>query len=138
MRKNSLKIVVAFGAFVLGLAVSSFWCFEQKENKDDSPLIAIVVKGQVVDTSGRPVKGAKVQASLGLDLEGPMGETDSAGHFVVQAGSQIWFKVCRPSVTVRAHGYANERIDFDCQGWDKGERQFQQTIVLKPQIENTK
>jgi hypothetical protein len=41
----------------------------------------------------------------------------------------------RPNVRARADGYAEEWINFDC--WDKGERRFQQTIVLKPQIENT-
>lgn len=137
MVKNLIKLAIVVGAFVLGLAGNAFWYFEQKENKNDEQLIRIVVKGQVIDTSGRPVKGAKVLASLGLDLEGETVESDSSGQFVAQADSQIWFKICRPSVKARADGYAEEWIFFDCRGWDKGERQFQQIIVLKPKIENT-
>ena len=137
MRRNSLKLVAAVGFFVLFIAGTALWYFEQKENKKDDRRIRIVVRGQVTDNSGQPVKGAIVQASLGLDLEGARVETDSNGQFVAEADSQNWFKICRPSVRAQANGYIEEWVHFDCQGWDKGERQFRQNIVLKPISENT-
>jgi hypothetical protein len=62
-------------------------------NKKPTDLnLHVVVKGRVVDTAGRPVPGAKVQARLGLDLDGAVVETDSDGRFVAEAASDSWFK----------------------------------------------
>ena len=105
------------------------------ENKKPADLnLHIVVKGRVIDTSGRPVPGAKVQARLGLDLDGAVVETDSDGRFVAEADSNFWFKGC-PSVNARAENFAEEYIYFDC--WDKGERRFEQTVILKPKDERS-
>jgi hypothetical protein len=141
MKKITLKLSVAFIAFVVGVFGTAFWFFDsflsQNLKTEPEQIIRIVVKGQVIDNAGRPISGAKVQASLGLDLDGAMIETDSAGRFTAEAASTHWFKVCRPSVRAQAAGYSQEWIFFDCQDWDKGARQLEQTIVLKPKVVNS-
>jgi hypothetical protein len=141
MKKITLKLAVALIAFVVGVFGTAFWFFDSFSSRnlktEPEQIIRIVVKGQVVDPAGRPIAGAKVQSGLGLDLEGAMIETDSEGRFTAEADSRHWFKVCRPSVRAQAAGYAEEWVFFDCQGWDKGERRFEQTLVLKPKVVNT-
>ena len=94
----------------------------------------IVVKGHVIDTAGRPVSGAKVQARLGLDLDGVAVETNSEGRFGTEAASEFWFKGC-PSIKVQAESFAEKYVYFEC--WDKGERQFERTVILKPKVERS-
>jgi hypothetical protein len=153
MRKVTLKLSVAIAAFLIGITGTAFYFIyptisfkaegggtppAQNDNGKNDQLIKIVVTGRVVDNVGRPIQGAKVHASLGLDLEGTMVETDAAGRFVAESSSPFWFKEkCRPSVQAYAENYTWEWVHFDCSDWDKGERQFEQTIVLKPKAVNT-
>jgi hypothetical protein len=148
MRKITLKLSVAIAAFLIGIVGTAFYFIYptisfkptggggtpavRNDNGKNDELIKIVVTGRVVDNTGRPIQGAKVHASLGLDLEGAMVVTDAAGRFVAESSSPYWFKVCRPSVRAYAKNYTWEWVHFDCSDWDKGERHFEQTIVLKP------
>ena len=91
--------------------------------------LRIVVKGRVVDGTGRPVSGAKVQARLGLDLDGPAVETALDGTFAAVASSDFWHKG-GPSVNASAEGYSEKYVYLD--RWEQGERQFEQSIVLDP------
>lgn len=153
MKKIGLKLSVAVIAFLIGVIGSAFCFFYTvSSNKSDKPVfgggsaapnetkrddqrIKIVVTGRVVDSAGRPIRGAKVQASLGLDLEGALVETEAAGRFQVEAHSGFWFKEeCHPNVRAYAAGYAEEWVHFDCSDWNEGERWFEQTIVLKPKV----
>jgi hypothetical protein len=149
MRKITLKLSVAIAAFLIGITGTAFYFIyptisfkatgggetpaEQNVNGKNDQLIKIVVTGRVVDNVGRPIQGAKVHASLGLDLEGAMVITDAAGRFRAESSSDIWFKErCNPRVQAYAENYSWEWVHFDCSDWDKGERHFEQTIVLKP------
>ena len=123
-----VKIILVLTLLVLGQIA----CDSKKKPTDLN--LHIVVKGRVVDTSGRPVPSAKVQARLGLDLDGAIVETDSDGRFVAEAASDFWFKGC-PSINARAEDFAEEYIYFDC--WDRGERQFERTVILKPESERS-
>jgi hypothetical protein len=89
----------------------------------------IIVKGRVVDESGRPVPQVKVQARLGLDLDGTAVFTGPDGSFVAGATSGLWSKGC-PSLNASAPEFAEEWVYFEC--WDAGERRFERTVVLKP------
>lgn len=91
--------------------------------------LRIVVKGCVVDSAGKPVPGAKVQARLGLDLDGPAVETALDGTFAVVAASDFWYKG-GPSISAAAKGYSEKYVYFD--RWEQGERHFEQAIVLDP------
>jgi len=118
------------GTINLVLIVAVLWhsgCSHRQKPHDLR--LRVVVKGQVVDTSGRPIPGAKVQARLGLELDGPAVEAGANGGFVAEASSAFWFKGC-PSVDVSAPGHEEQYTYFDC--WDQGERRFERTIVLKP------
>lgn len=148
MRKVTLKLSVAIAAFLIGITGTAFYFIyqtnpikteisitpaAQNDNRKNDRLIKIVVTGQVIDNVGRPIQGAIVHASLGLDLEGAMAVTDAAGRFVAESSSLFWFKDrCNPGVQAYAKNYTWEWVRFDCSDWDKGERQFEQTIVLKP------
>jgi hypothetical protein len=119
-----VKIILAVTLLVLGQIACSY-------NKKPTDLnLHIVVRGRVVDSADRPVPGAKVQARLGLDLDGTIVETGSDGRFVAEAASDFWFKGC-PSINAQAKDFAEEYIYFDC--WDRGERQFERTVKLKPE-----
>lgn len=131
MRRMTLKLAVAVTAFIIGIVGNAFWFFDNKETDNTEKLIRIIVKGQIIDNLGRPVASANVQPRLGLDLDGAVVETDRNSRFIAEANSPFWSKGC-PSVVARAEGYAEEYVYFDC--WDKGERQFEQTIVLKPNV----
>lgn len=153
MRKVTLKLSVGIAAFLIGITGTAFYfiyqtnSFEveisktppaQNDNGKNDQLIKIVVTGRVVDSVGRPIQGAIVHASLGLDLEGVMVKTDADGRFVAESSSPFWFKErCNPRVQAYAENYTWEWVRFDCSDWDKGERRFEQTIVLKPKVINT-
>lgn len=92
--------------------------------------IKIIVTGKVVDIQNRPVSGASVMASLGLDGEGKVIKTDDSGRFNAEAGSDIWTKGF-PLLRVWREGFAEKCIYFD--RWDTGTRQFEQTIIMEPE-----
>lgn len=122
------RIILVVTLAILG----QFACTLSKKPLDLN--LHIVVRGRVVDADGRPVPGARIQARLGLDSDGPTVETDAYGLFVAEAVSDIWFKGC-PSINARAEGFAEEYVYFDC--WDRGERQFERTVILKPKAQKS-
>jgi hypothetical protein len=142
MKKNILKLTVALIAFIVGVIGASCWLCDsfspQNLKTEPKHIIRIVVTGRVIDNTGRPIRGAKVHASLGLDLEGAMVETDAAGFFKAEASSEFWFKVCRPNVQAYAENFGQKFIFFDCSDWDEGERRFEQTIVLESKVKDNK
>ncbi|HLF84588.1 MAG TPA: carboxypeptidase-like regulatory domain-containing protein [Blastocatellia bacterium] len=117
---------------IIALSVVMAWSCLSCRHAPYSLDLRIVVKGHVVDNAGRPVPGAKVQARLGLDLEGTAVETALDGGFVADASSDFWYKGS-PSINAAAKGYAEKYTYFD--RWEQGERQFEQTIVLDPSDE---
>jgi hypothetical protein len=134
---------VAISAFLIGIAGSTYWFFiSVPSNSSDMQVygegIKITVTGRVLDNAGRPIRGAKVYASLGLGLEGPLVETDAAGHFKAEASSEIWFKVCRPHVQAYEENFERKVIHFDCSDWNEGERWFEQTVILEPKVNDNK
>src|SRR4051812_44475715 len=112
MKQIGLKLSVAIAAFVIGIAGISFWLSipvpsNNSENpvgagggtavpgeteSNNNPRIKIIVTGRVIDNAGRPMRGARVQASLGLDLDGAPVETDADGRFRAEAASPYWGK----------------------------------------------
>ena len=155
MRKITLKLSVAIAAFLIGITGTAFYFIypkisskmigcggtpaAQNDYGKNDQLIKIVVTGRVVDNVGRPIQGAIVHASLGLDLEGAMVKTDAAGRFVAESSSPFWFKEkCNPRVQVYAENYSWEWVRFDCSDWDKGERHFEQTVILQPQSKDNR
>lgn len=150
MRKVTLKLSVAIAAFLIGIAGTAFYFIyptisfkaegggtptAQNDTGKNDELIKIVVIGRVVDNVGRPMRGVRVQASLGLDLEGAAVETDNDGRFRAEAASPYWGKGV-PNFSVRAAGYGEELFYPDRKDWNSGERQFEQTIILKPNAVN--
>jgi hypothetical protein len=149
MRKITLKLSVAIAAFLIGITGTALYFIyptnsfnaegggtpaAQNDTRKNDQLIKIVVTGRVVDNVGRPIQGAIVHASLGLDLEGAMVKTDAAGRFVAESSSTVWFKDrCNPRVQAYAENYTHEWVRFDCSDWEKGERHFEQTVILQPQ-----
>lgn len=135
MKKNTLKLAVALIAFIIGVTGTTFWLLvsfpSRKLNTEPQQLIRLIVTGRVLDNAGRPIRGAKVQAGLGLDCDGTRIETDADGRFRAEAASPYWCKGY-PTVRANAAGYAEEWFYFDRQDWETGERQFEQTIILKP------
>jgi hypothetical protein len=130
MKHLSCRLAILLMTFVIGSASAVF--FHANFSADEQPLdlhLRIIVSGRVVDVAGRPLSWAKVQARLGLDLDGPPVMTNANGEFVAAAQSDSLSKGC-PSLSVSATGYAEQWIYFDC--WDKGARQFERTIVLSP------
>jgi hypothetical protein len=117
---------------IIALSVVMAWSCQSCRRTPYSLDLRIVVKGHVVDNAGRPVPSAKVQARLGLDLEGAAVETALDGSFVADASSDFWYKG-GPSINAAAKGYSEKYIYFD--RWERGERHFEQTIVLDPSDE---
>lgn len=87
----------------------------------------IVVKGHVLDSSGEPISNARVQASLGLDLDGDPVFTKDDGSYIVEARSAFWYKG-HPNIRASSKGYSEEWLYFD--RWDQGQRRFERTITL--------
>lgn len=133
-----MKLSVAVAAFLIG---NAYWFFipiplNSPEMQVYGERIKIIVTGRVLDNVGRPIRNAKVRASLGLDLEGLSVETDVAGRFKAEASSEIWFKVCRPNVQVYAENFEQKLIHFNCSDWNEGERWFEQEVILVPKVDD--
>ena len=124
---------------LLSLILVVFGQIACNANKKPTSLnLHMVVKGLIIDILDGPVVGAKVQAWLGLDVDGAAVETDSDGHFIAEVGAEtapgVHFKGC-PGMKVEATKFDEAYVNFDC--WDRGEREFERTIILKPKTEKS-
>ena len=86
MKRRGIIIWLGTATLLLSLA-----CAVNRKSKDVSR--HSIVRGRVVDASGRPVAQAKVQARLGLELDGPKVLTGPDGSFVAEATSGFRSKV---------------------------------------------
>jgi hypothetical protein len=85
-------------AIIIVLAIVLTWPCLSCRRTPYSLDLRIVVKGHVVDTAGRPVSRARVQARLGLDLDGTAVETAADGGFVADASSDFGTRAVRASM----------------------------------------
>jgi len=91
--------------------------------------ITMFVYGRVFSVGGNPIKGAEVQAALGLDQAGVVVRTDQAGHFNAIASAAFWFKG-PPYLRVSADGYVEQWLHFE--QWEAGSRTFHRRVLLQP------
>lgn len=87
------------------------------------------VKGQVMDSEGKPVPSATVVASLGLDNDGSPSITSPGGQFEVKATSGRWYKG-PPLISVTKEGFCMHVVHF--KPWKFGDRNAEVKVYLKP------
>ncbi len=87
----------------------------------------LVVRGRVTDGQGQPLARVRIQARLGLDLEGPSVFSDNQGQFLATAKARDWFK-SSPSLSAQAAGFREKVVYFD--RWYRGRQEFTRDVVL--------